>query len=99
MLTNGLATGNILTYTELRDTIRDTFTRLALKGHFLCRRPDVPYVLFQLHNSMLMITGNTLTYYKDVRDFITKQFYASLFKGRPGHCYGTLLRNFITGHF
>ena len=34
----GLATitGNILTYTELRDFIRGTFTRLALKGH-ACR--------------------------------------------------------------
>ena len=68
---------------------------------FTCRRPDVPDVPFHLHNSILIITGNTLTY-RDVKDFITEQFYASRFKGRPGHCYGTLLRDtrdFIAGHF
>ena len=101
---------------RIRDFIRGTFTRLALKGHaetsygtqgtlsrdiFTCRRPDVPDVPFHLHNSMLIITGNTLTY-RDVKDLITEQFYASRFKGRPGHCYGTLLRDtrdFIAGHF
>ena len=77
---------------NLLQDIRDFIAR-----HFTCRRPDVPYVPFHLHNSMLIITGNTLTY-RDVRDFITEQFY----KGRPGHCCGMLLRDtrdFVAGHF
>ena len=41
-----------------------------------------------LHNGIVTIAENTVSYYKDVRDFITGQFYASRIKRRPEHFKG-----------
>ena len=47
---------------------------------------DVDVLDLNLSNGiMTTITGNTLSYYKDVKNFFTGQFYASHIKERPGH--------------